>query len=96
MSTPIDIPLNSKLLNDLIDQIDMISNSDFTDEEIFEDLIDIINTYSNIYNINYNGDNKIISNMLKELKDIKTIIDSNQTIQFKVETIRLLPIYRMS
>ncbi len=94
MSSPINIPINLTVLKDLIDQIDYITNSPFPMEEILEDIYDFIITHPQIYEFDYEGEDKDIINILTELNDIKSIIDSNTTDEFKIETIRMLPIYR--
>ncbi len=95
MSSPIYIPLNYNLLKDLIEQIDAITDSSNTYDEILEYVIDFINTYSYIYDLQYNGNDKYIKSILTELNDIKKIINSDTSIEFKVETIRMLSIYRI-
>ncbi len=94
MSSPIYIPINIILLKGLIDQIDQITMSLFACDEIIEDIYDFINTHIHIYEFDYEGNDTTIINILTELNDIKSIIESNCSDEFKVETIRMLPIYR--
>ncbi len=94
MTTPINIPINLQLLMSLIDEIDNITDSRFPIEEILEDIYDFIINHTHIYEFKYDGDDKDIKNILTELNDIKTIIDSNMTDRFKYDTICILPIYR--
>ncbi len=94
MSSPIYIPINLTFLKNLINQIDYITHSPFPMEEIVEDIYDFIITHPHIYEFDYEGDDKDIINILTELNDIKSIVYSNNTDDFKIETIRMLPIYR--
>ena len=94
MSSSINIPINLVFLHNLIDQLDYITKSPFSYEDILKYINVFINTHSYVYKFKYDGEDKDIKNILCELVCIRVIFNSKVSDEIKVEDIRLQQIYR--